>query len=57
MQAATMADIVLSQRMRRREVSLTTSALDPEHFEFRQAGSEGPSVLPVRRRVTDNVDV
>jgi hypothetical protein len=35
MQAATMADIVLSQRLRRREVSLTNRALDPAHFEFR----------------------
>ena len=38
-QAATMADIVLSQQLHRGIVFPTIRALDPTHFEFRQAGT------------------
>jgi hypothetical protein len=43
MQAATLADIVLAQRLRRGDFSLAERALDPAHFEFRTAEWEPSS--------------
>ena len=53
-QAATMADMVLAQRLRSGNVRLTSRALDPAHFEFRSAGGETPSDPALRRRATDH---
>jgi len=46
-QAATMADMVLAQRLRRGECCLTSRALDPAHFEFR--GTETRPPVRLRR--------
>jgi hypothetical protein len=42
MQAATMADMVLAQRLRRGDFRLAERALDPAHFEFRSPEREAP---------------
>jgi hypothetical protein len=44
MQAATLADIVMAQRLRRGDFCLAERALDPAHFEFRPAESGVSSV-------------
>jgi hypothetical protein len=45
MQAATMADMVLAQRLRRGDFSLAERALDPAHFEFRTGERVSPAGL------------
>lgn len=52
-QAATMTDMVLAQRLRRGSFSLMSRALDPAHFEFRSVGGQAPSDSSLRRRATD----
>jgi hypothetical protein len=54
-QAATMADIVLSKRLQRGAGSLGDRALDPAHFEFRQGEAASASAAPLRRRATDRL--
>jgi len=53
-QAATMADIVWSQRLQQGGASVAGRVLDPAHFEFRHEGApvSDPSL---RRRATDRL--
>jgi hypothetical protein len=50
-----MADIVLSQQLQRGKAGLTSRALDPAHFEFRQGAGKDSSGSPLRRRVGDRL--
>jgi hypothetical protein len=53
-QAATMTDIVWSQRLRQGGASVAGRALDPAHFEFRHEGAS-VSDPSLRRRATDRL--
>ncbi len=55
-QAASMADVVWAQRLRRGEhASLRDRVLNPDHFEFRHGGTGGPDEPALRRRATDRL--
>jgi hypothetical protein len=53
-QAATMADIVWSRRLRQAAGSIASRVLDGAHFEFRYEGSP-PADPTLRRRATDRL--
>src|SRR5689334_14942274 len=53
-QAATMTDIVWSQRLRQGGGSVAGRVLDPAHFEFRHEGT-AVSDPSLRRRATDRL--
>jgi len=53
-QAATMTDIVWSQRLQQGGASMAGRVLDPAHFEFRHEGTP-MSDTSLRRRATDRL--
>ena len=55
-QAASMADVVWAQRLRRGDrASLGDRVLDPDHFEFRHGGAGSSEPTLPRRRATDRL--
>ena len=55
-QAASMADVVWAQRLRRGEgAALRDRILNPDHFEFRHGGTVRTEADLPRRRATDRL--